>query len=112
MWADRHARRRTFARFFFVPERRAGPTRDVTALMLCHCRYFDNGDRDLSTMGRGLQGNRASQYSRFSDTALQVPSHGGVTLDTGRQISGCDDAVRCRTLLQTFRRNVSPHSSR
>ncbi|XP_021937652.1 uncharacterized protein LOC110838623 [Zootermopsis nevadensis] len=47
------------------------------------CRYFDNGDRDLSTMGRGLQGNRASQYSRFSDTALQVPSHGGVTLDTG-----------------------------
>ena len=35
------------------------------------CRYIDDGDLML---GRGIQANRASQHSRFSDTVLQVSS--------------------------------------
>jgi hypothetical protein len=47
------------------------------------CRYYDDGDRDLSMMARGMHSNRASQHSRFSDTVLQVSSHGGAALEQG-----------------------------
>jgi hypothetical protein len=47
---------------------------------MCACRYYDDGDRDLVTMGRS---NRASQHSRFSDTVLQVSSHRAAVLEQG-----------------------------
>jgi hypothetical protein len=46
-------------------------------------RYYDDGERDLTMMGRGMQSNRASQHSRFSDTVLQVTSQGGAVLEQG-----------------------------
>ncbi|PNF39339.1 hypothetical protein B7P43_G01514 [Cryptotermes secundus] len=45
--------------------------------------YYDDGDRDLAMMSRGMHSNRASQHSRFSDTVLQVSSHGGAALEQG-----------------------------
>jgi len=60
--------------------------------LLCNYRYYDDADRDLAVMGRGMQGNRASQHSRFSDTVLQVSSPGGNSLEQG-MIALCEQVT-------------------